>query len=280
MQLTAEEKTNGALTPEHLTLALRTLRDVGYVVIEDVYDLDYIAAFRAAYDEELERYLAARGGIEALNKKTFGRNHIGLHLPFVAPFSDPEIVANPIAVQVMGAALGDDLRCGFYHSNTAYPGSNHQQIHRDTGPMFRTELQVPTPITHIVLNIPLTTFTEENGSTEVWPGTHLIVDTAAEDGSAEALEDRAQYLASQRTNVPVGSLVIRDLRMWHRGMPNESDEVRTMLAIVYQRSWLAHGRPLEIPRETWKGWPDVARRIFGHNRIVDTVEEMTVPQNY
>src|SRR5262250_417992 len=75
-------------------------------------------------------------------------------------------------------------------------------------------------------------FTEENGSTEVWPGTHLIVDDGPEDG--KALEGRAAQMASVRTNVPVGSLILRDLRTWHRGMPNDADHPRTMLAIVYQ----------------------------------------------
>ena len=280
MYLTADEKSNGLLSDKNLAGALRTLRDVGYVVIEDVYDAAFIDELRTAYDELLDQFLEVRGGIEGINKAKkngFGLNHIAMFLPFVSPVADAQVVANPIAVQVMAAVLGDDLTCSFYNSNTAYPGSGYQQIHRDTGLLFGTELQVPTPPTHIVFNIPLTNFTEENGSTEVWPGTHLIVDKEPADG--KALEERARDLASQRTNIPTGSIVIRDMRMWHRGVPNNSQEVRTMLAIVYDRGWLRTIRPVEIPRETWKAWPEVARDIFRYNRIVESVERVGVPQH-
>ncbi len=269
MQLTPEEIDDGKMTDASLKLALRTLRDAGYVVVENVFDDKFMAELRAAYDEQLERYIAERGGMEGINKKSFGTNHIGMHMPLVPPFADPRIVVNPIALQIMAAALGDQLRCSFYHSNTAYPGSGYQPIHRDFPPLLGTEFQAALPVTHVVCNIPLTSFTEANGSTEVWPGTHLIVDTDPADGRPEQIAERAKLLPSQRTNLPVGSIVIRDLRMWHRGVPNNSDEVRTMLAIVYQRGWAMHQGPLSMPRETWKAWPARAREIFRDNTVVD-----------
>ena len=38
------------------------------------------------------------------------------------------------------------------------------------------ELGMALPVTRIVVNIPLIDFTLENGCTEIWPGSHLIVD--------------------------------------------------------------------------------------------------------
>ena len=277
MQLTAAEAEAGQLSDESVRLALRTLRDVGFVVIENVFDRSWVGSFRDAYNERLERHIAAQGGLEELNKRTFGQNHLGMHLPMLPPFSDAQVVANPIAVQVMSAALGKDLQCSFYHTNTAYPGSKYQPIHRDYGPLFGTELSVPTPVTHVVLNIPLTDFTLENGSTEVWPGTHLIVDSDPHDGKAENLEVRAKNLGSVRTNIPAGSIVIRDLRLWHRGMPNNSQEIRTMLALVYSRGWTGVAKLLKIPQEIWDAWPISAREIFRRNQIVETIAEVDVP---
>ena len=37
-----------------------------------------------------------------------------------------------------------------------------------------------------------------------------------------SLEKRVQSLASVRMLIPAGSLVIRDMRCWHRGMPNKT----------------------------------------------------------
>jgi ectoine hydroxylase-related dioxygenase (phytanoyl-CoA dioxygenase family) len=277
MQLTPDEAKAGRLTDENVQRALRTLRETGLVVIENVLDPAWLADFRRAYDERLEDHIAAQGGMDALNKKSFGKNHLGMHLPMIRPFSDPQVVANPIAVQVMAGALGEDLRCSFYHTNTAYPGSGVQPVHRDYGPLFGTELSVATPVTHVVVNIPLTDFTVENGSTEVWPGTHLIVDRNADDGGAENLLARAEGLPSIRTNIPAGSVVIRDLRLWHRGMPNNAQHSRTMLALVYSRGWKAVAKLLDIPRATWESWPKTAREIFRHNHIVETVDEVEVP---
>lgn len=266
MQVSSEEIANGRLSDANLVLALRTLRDVGYVEIENVYARSWVADLRAAYDDLLQQHIEARGGIEGINAKSFGKSHIGMHLPLIEPFADPQIVANPIAVQVMEHAIGEDFQCSFYHSNTSYPGSGYQTVHRDWGPVFGTELTVPSPITALVFNVPLCDFTEENGSTEVWPGTHLIVDTDPAD--SKDLDNRAKLLPSQRTNVPAGSIILRDMRMWHRGMPNNADHARAMLAIVYQRRWLAVDKLLDIPQATWDTWPERAQRIFRRNTIV------------
>ena len=258
----------GSVDDARVRSAARTLRETGLVVLEDVFERGYIGALRREYDVRLERHIADRGGLDALNAKTFGKNQIGMHLaPLIAPFSDEQVVAHPLAVAVMEEALGPEFACSFYHSNTAYPGSEVQPVHRDHGPLFGSaEMSIPTPATHLVLNVPLCDFSEENGSTEVWPGTHLIVDRAAEDRGD--LEARARTLPSIRTNVRAGSLVLRDLRVWHRGMPNRADYARPMLAIVYARGWVVQEPPLSIPQATWDDWSERTRRIFRRNTVV------------
>lgn len=266
MLLTALEKKRGLLSENRLAIALRTFRDSGLLIIENAYDADFIKEVRDASDKELERYLESKGGIEALEGKTFGKNHIGFFPPLFPPLAASVIVAHPVAVQIMARLLGDDLTCSFYHTNTAYPGSGIQPIHRDGGQLFETELNCAHPVISMVLNIPLCDFTVENGSTEVWPGTHLIVDQNQKD--AKGLEFRAKAFNSTRFNLPLGSLALRDLRVWHRGMPNNADYPRTMLAIVYKRGWLAT-KTVTIPKSTWESWPEQARSIFRNNTVVE-----------
>jgi len=272
MHVTPAELQAGRLTGANLRLAVRSLRDSGLVVLDDVYTAGWIAELRAAYDEQLDRHIAAKGGVDGINRRSFGHSHIGMFLPMVAPFSDPQVVAHPIVVQLLEQVLGADFRCSFYHSNTSYPGSGVQPIHRDSQPLFGLEHGVAHPAVTIVLNIPLCDFTEQNGSTEVWPGTHLIVDAAAED--TKALEDRATGLASIRTNVPAGSIVVRDMRVWHRGMPNNASYARTMLAIVYRRGWFLGATTTDIPRTTWEALPERARHIFRDNPIVEDAPDL------
>src|SRR5438105_1943011 len=101
MPLTAEKTVAKALSPERLQQALRTFRDVGFVAIEDAFDLAFLEEYRVAYEAALDRYLDSRGGLDAMDGKTFGKNHVGFFPPLVPPFSDERIVAHPMAVQMM-----------------------------------------------------------------------------------------------------------------------------------------------------------------------------------
>jgi hypothetical protein len=248
-----------------LDAALRTFRDTGVLVLEGLYEPSFINTVRAAYEAELDRYLASKGGLAALEGKTFGKNHIGFFPPLHLPLGSADLVAHPAVVRLLTALLGEDLHCSFVHTNTAMPGSLTQSLHRDQQHLFGAEHPAPLPVTSIVLNIPLCDFTPENGSTEYWPGTHLVVDNAPGDG--KLLEKRAEALPSRRLNMKVGSAALRDLRVWHRGVPNTTDQPRTMYAIVYQRAFLSYV-PITVPRSSWETWPEQARRIFRRSSVV------------
>ena len=261
--LTASELASSQLSTDRLYSMCRVLRDTGFVVIENAIDTHLVKQVKAEHDTALDDYLASRGGLAGLADKTFGTNHVGFFPPIVGAVAADEIVANPFAIQIMRSAMGD-IRCSFIHTNTACPGSGYQPIHRDTPTLFGIH-NAPTPIIHAVVNIPLIPFTLENGATEVWPGTHWIVDDCEADGAQ--LEERARFFPSQRTVLPVGALVVRDLRMWHRGVPNPGTELRTMMAIVYQRAFL-HEEACNIPHTTWDSWSEDTQKIFRFNDIV------------
>lgn len=257
------------LAPEQFAAAVRTFRDAGLVTFEDALELDFLRDVRAACDTELAAFLEAQGGLKGMEGRTFGHNHVGFFPAWAGPLADARLLAHPIVVQMLTALLGENFTCSFYNTNTAFPDSGIQPVHRDSGPLFGTEFSAPTPPTHIVLNVPLCPFTLENGSTELWPGTHLIVDSA--QAEAKMLETRARAMPSARLNLGLGGIALRDLRLWHRGMPNGSDTPRTMLAIVYQREWLASDT-VTVPRATWESWPARAKHIFRKNTVVDDAD--------
>ena len=76
----------------------------------------------------------------------------------------------------------------------------------------------------MVVNVPVVDATPANGSTELWPGTHLDTTRALNDGDIKlppAIEERLRAECKPlQPNVPAGSVLIRDMRLWHRGMPN------------------------------------------------------------
>ena len=101
-------------------------------------------------------------------------------------------------------------------------------------------------------------FTPENGSTELWLGTHTgaLSGLQAQEGmhgerasgriKESLLSDRRQNRGPCQPAIRKGSIVIRDLRLWHAGMPNWTEQVRVMLAMIHFAPWYRNGMTLEL----------------------------------
>lgn len=107
----------------------------------------------------------------------------------------------------------------------------------------------------LVVNVPLVSMTPENGSTELWLGTHNNGISAQEGEHGDRASGRIKetlLFAQNRTRPPVqapvrkGAVVVRDLRLWHAGMPNMSQEVRVMLAMIHFAPWYRNPMRLRL----------------------------------
>ncbi|KAI1313351.1 hypothetical protein F5Y03DRAFT_338738 [Xylaria venustula] len=159
-------------------------------------------------------------------------------------FSDVWI--NPFALSTLAGILGPDLVLHYACGNTALQTSpaNRQPVHSD--------IEFPHPMFpfSFVVNIPLVDMDECNGATEVWLGSHAATsfsDQIQKPSQAEDLpprsiisslvEHRRSFSPPVRACVSKGSIIIRDLRLWHAGMPNLTPMPRVMLAFVWQAAW-------------------------------------------
>ena len=259
MKISEAEREQGQLTASHLALALRLLRECGYVTLEAVLPNEWVEKMRLAFEEEGRQQF----------KGEWPKGHGGVSVPMRMPFLDPLVIENPFAMQILEGAMGEGVFSSLpYGNNIAWPGCQTQHIHRDTGHLFPGTPFV-LPLSLAVVNIPLVDFTQENGATEVWPGSHLIVDLSPRE--KEPLEERAAQLPSVRMVMPAGSVVMRDMRVWHRGMPNHTQTIRTMLALVYFRRF--HHLPdnpqifrRTIASENWDGLSKRARDLYRYNQ--------------
>ncbi|GAB5588011.1 hypothetical protein Unana1_02911 [Umbelopsis nana] len=96
--------------------------------------------------------------------------------------------------------------------------------------------------------------TPENGTTEVWLGTQVF-DQNCQEGKHgerasgriinELLEQRREEGPPCQPTVKKGSIVIRDLRLWHGGKPNFTKEVRVMLAFIHFAPWYRNAMQIE-----------------------------------
>src|SRR5207245_2716201 len=130
-----------------------------------------------------------------------------------------------LALAVIDELLGKDCVCHYFASDTPLPDSDTQRFHSDIHLLF-PETPLSLPAYSIVMNIPLVDFREENGPLEIWPGgTHLM------PGGID-LQEMAPRMHSERVLMPAGSLLIRDMRLWHRGTPTRHHAARTTLELV------------------------------------------------
>lgn len=254
MQLTPEELATQTLKPETLQLAVQSVRVNGHAIFESVLPRNLVQTLHSEFLRTLEGYMAR-------TDPNRGANRYQMHLPFMPPFMDPAVITHPFALAVIDELLGKECVCHYFASDTPLPGSDYQRVHADIHLLF-PETLLSLPAYSVVLNGPLVDFTEENGPLEIWPGgTHLM------PGGIN-LQELAPTMRSERVLMPAGSLLVRDMRMWHRGTPNRSAEPRPNLALIYSRHWLkTHYPPIGIPRATYEALSERAQRLFRFENV-------------
>jgi ectoine hydroxylase-related dioxygenase (phytanoyl-CoA dioxygenase family) len=264
VKLTEQEVRERKLSEAHHAEARRALEVIGYVVFEDVLPAEKVAALHGTFIELLERNMREVGDNRGRQRQG------GVPLPIEEPFSDPDVLGNPLAIELLADILDGDITCSYFASDTALPGSDYQPAHRDGKPLFPgSDFTVPPYMYEV--NIPLVDFRPDNGPVEIWPHTHRVHDfplasanalqlPAAEQRSTEVQQFAAE-LGPQPVLMPAGSLLLRDPRMWHRGSPNRSDAPRPMLAIAYGRPWYRFNS-VRVSRAVYNAWPEPLQKIF------------------
>lgn len=137
----------------------------------------------------------------------------------------------------------------FMTSNNALASTKglRQPVHKDI------TFHHPTCPFYFIANIVLSDFSVENGATEFWLGSRAHTTSADQVPCTEETKVRKQVPGDPSCNVrpevverrravrgPVqarcekGDIMIRDLRTWHAGMPNHSENDRLMVAVGYQ----------------------------------------------
>lgn len=260
IKLNDNERKAGRLERDTIETAVEQVKKNGYIVLEKVLNDEQIKELRDAFDPLFDEYTKKKGF-------NTGTNRAQMFLPMIAPFCADHVIANPMALSVIDSLVGSDCRCTYFASDTACPGSDYQNVHSDLPPLF-PELGVALPVYCLVLNIPLVDVTEENGPLEIWPGgTHLDPDnTRHTDVWGETLR-AAKHMHSEKVFMPAGSMVIRDIRMWHRGTPNVTDKLRTNLAFIYHREWFGAGGGIQIPQDTYGRMSKRAQELFRTEKI-------------
>src|SRR5688572_11098414 len=115
MKVSSDEINAGCLYPDTLQIALRELNDSGFVVLEQILDPAFVNEVNATFQT---RFAEKRQQQPLRDQIANGRTFVEMSVPFEPPYSDERLSANPLATQVMEAAMGEIICC-FYNTNTA-----------------------------------------------------------------------------------------------------------------------------------------------------------------
>ncbi|KAK5115870.1 hypothetical protein LTR85_009464 [Meristemomyces frigidus] len=258
----ARERHSLAYGKANLQSALEGLHQDGLLVLKGVVDVDHVDHLREVMSAETKSILqdSERAGLFNQGVKS---NILQAPPVTQADCLFDDVYFNPYVIQLANAYLGSKPMTNFMTANNALSGTGgmRQPVHKDI------TFHHPTCPFYFIANIVLSDFSVENGATEFWLGTHAHTTSEDQVPCTEETKVRNQVLGDPSCNVkpevyeqrrqvrpPIqpqcskGDIMIRDLRTWHAGMPNNSDKDRLMIAVGYQAPWYpAHSQRLFLP---------------------------------
>lgn len=214
------------------------LMDQGYTILRGAAPTDLIAGIAADLDPRFSATPFCEGGFYGARTKRFGR--LLIRSPNMA-----DLVMNPEILGLAELALGnwcDRIQLNLAQAIEIHPGALAQFPHRDQD-MWRGALGEVEYLINVMW--PLTSFTEENGATVIWPHSHGV----------EALveEPRCQPVVAEAD--PGDAIVFLGSTL-HGAGENCSADVRRGVIVSYCLGWL---KPYE---NQWLAYPPEIARTF------------------
>jgi hypothetical protein len=179
--------------------------------------------------------------------------------------------------------LGDHAWLGFYNGNVNMPGSTSQPLHFDRPFTWRTKEEAeaageswPPRTTTLSCSVALEDITSHNAATEIYPGSHRETVVASwrrgeRPGSHPELLEK--WGPPARMEIPAGGICFRDPRMWHRGMPNTSNQIRPMIALTFHAALGNHWRGVLVrdlaPEAVARREQDPSLRVMDDGELGD-----------
>jgi len=238
----------------------------GYVIFERVLDEEAIARQIEALETWLSKDVRGRNNFEGADS-----NRIYGMLAKDPVFS--ELVSHPLQLVFGERELGASMLLYACLAINLLPGETAQPWHFDD-----SHCNLPRPRAPLSMSTfwSLTETTEENGATEIIPGSHLWGNERP-DGASNPDDFRTGKTDKQdgdgdlseaiKVTMPPGSLMIAKGTLWHRGGANRSNDRRLIVTPQFCMGWC---RPLEqqllaVPPEKAAKLPPRVQELLGYS---------------
>ena len=220
----------------------------GFVILEDVLD-------RAAR-EEIVAALAPYERDRPMGRNAFeGQKSQRVYSLAGKGEVFQRLAEHPRVMAIVERLLMPNFLLSTIQSIRLHPGEKSQAWHTDDAFYFMPRPhRLPLAVSVIWA---IEEFTEENGATEVIPGSHRW--------GLEHPEEREHDVVA--ATMPAGSCIVFDGALWHRGGANESHGTRLAISPQYCQPWL---RPQEsqlliVPPEAARACSERMRTMLGYS---------------
>lgn len=241
--------------------------EAGYIIFENVLPGERVEALRAALAPWLAANVSGRNDFEGLKS-----NRVYAMLAKSPLFAD--LVIHPLALAFAEADLGRSCLLSACLAINLQPGETVQPWHYDD-----SHLRVDRPRGSWGVSTfwAIDPMTEDNGATELLPGSHLWEDNTIEGANTAADfantqvrdvdDDPAAREDAVRAVMPAGSLMIAKGTLWHRGGANRSDAPRLIVTPQYCPGWARQleNMAMTMTREQAAALPPRARELIGYS---------------
>ena len=277
------------LDPSEIDRAVRIFRRDGFVVIRDALDADQTAFLRRGAREVAHEIIALdeqRHGNRGSHRYSFGGSSVTrsmLHRPEWQMLVDLPTVT-PIVTAIFGSP---DYILRAASGDFCLPGAvDYQPLHADMGDRIDSTLtpfssfvdprghltvrDLPCP--YLAVNFLPDDQAALNGPTRQIPGTQNA------RAPIPKLRDEPEWMRlSTVCPAPAGAIQIRDVRAWHGGTPNLSDDLRTIPNLEFYAPWFREPMVPGISYADHRSLSEHARHVTRHS-VIDSSEEL--PSGY
>lgn len=239
----------------------------GYVVFHNVIGNDEITRVRDALRPHFAKKRSGRNDFEGL--KSYREYALLTKGQIFA-----ELAEHPLVLAFVEKQFGLSAILSAFLAIELHPGETVQPWHCDDD---HCRLARPRPPFQVSAFWAIDETTEENGATEIIPGSHLWdaeIDTdLMSSGAFQKTDIDDVHIDPQARDdaiaitLPAGSLMLAKGNLYHRGGANKSDGDRLILTPQYSPGWV---RPLEnlilsTPPEIAAKLPPRVRELIGYS---------------
>lgn len=238
--------------------AVSAFRRDGLVVLDDL--IDPAEVVRALETVECDH----PGYTDRNPTKNFGLypGRFTVPLPIQGALAERSVLCPPVVLAILQRVLGAAFVMDSFGILVSLPNAGDQAWHPDALLFPDTPVDRLMPPIAIAFALPLVRMDELSGCTSFRCGSHL---------------DPAQKESEFVPVVPVGSALLWDFRVIHRGLANRSGRPRPVAFTVFCRDWWVEVPPkgahsyekLSVARSAYEGFDKELRRRTGRARIVD-----------